>query len=308
MIKYFLLAMLFLIFLVITIGGFRGGKFSQTPIEIFPDMDHQPKKKAQQPSDFFADGRAMRQPVPGTVARTFSGANADAVGPMTYLNSGKMQNGEVWGTGMPFEITEADLMRGAERYEINCAICHGSTGHGDGIIKEYGLATIVTLMDDRIREMPDGEIFNTITHGKNTMGAYGANVAVDDRWRIIAYMRTLQRSQRVAVADLPQDLQDKLAEMDAPSESKEEAPKEGDQPAQEGEAPKEGDQSAKPAGKGDEPQKDSEAAQGGDKPAAPDNGQPKDAPKQGEQPKEGDTPAEVQNNAASLNPTWNDHS
>ncbi|MEM1059212.1 MAG: cytochrome c [Verrucomicrobiota bacterium] len=233
MIKYFLLAMLFLVFLVITIGGFRGGKFTETPIEIFPDMDHQPKVKAQVPSAFFADGQGNRRPVPGTVPYEPTGGDrAAAADPMSYRASGMMEDGRVWGTGMPFEMTKADLMRGAERYAINCAICHGASGHGDGVIKEYGLSTIVTLLDERLREMPDGEIFNTITHGKNTMGAYGYSVEIDDRWRIIAYMRTLQRSQGTPANELPAELQDELAKLSAPAEGEAAPPAEGAEPAE----------------------------------------------------------------------------
>ncbi len=75
------------------------------------------------------------------------------------------------------------------------------------------MATIVTLQDDRIRNMADGEIFDTITNGKNTMMSYGGNVTVHDRWAIIAYLRALQRSQRATEADVPPE---RRAELDAP--------------------------------------------------------------------------------------------
>src|SRR5438093_9623212 len=82
-------------------------------------------------------------------------------------------------------------------------MCHGAAAAGNGITKQYGLATVVTLQDERIRKMSDGEIFNTITNGKNTMMAYGPNIIVPDRWAIIAYLRALQRSQNAAIADVP---------------------------------------------------------------------------------------------------------
>ena len=108
-----------------------------------------------------------------------------------------------WGTGIPIPVTPQFMERGGERYNINCAICHGPTGAGDGIVKQYGMATIVSIVDDRITNMSDGEIFNTITHGKNTMMSYGGTVTVNDRWAIIAYLRALQRSQRATAADVP---------------------------------------------------------------------------------------------------------
>jgi len=54
--------------------------------------------------------------------------------------------------------------------------------------------------------LPDGELFFVITNGRNLMGAYGANVTVEDRWAIIAYLRALQLSRLGAVDDLPQEL------------------------------------------------------------------------------------------------------
>ena len=118
-----------------------------------------------------------------------------------YYDTGKM--GTNWGSGIPIEVNAELLRRGQQRFNITCAMCHGATAAGDGITKQYGLATVVSLQDDRIRKMADGEIFNTITNGKNTMMAYGPNVVVADRWAIIAYLRALQRSQAATVNDVP---------------------------------------------------------------------------------------------------------
>ena len=114
------------------------------------------------------------------------------------------------------QVTPQLMERGKQRFNINCAICHGPTAAGNGITKQYGLATVVTLQDERIRKMADGEIFNTITHGKNTMMAYGPNVTVSDRWAIIAYLRALQRSQNATEADVPPEHR---ADLDKPAEA-----------------------------------------------------------------------------------------
>jgi mono/diheme cytochrome c family protein len=53
--------------------------------------------------------------------------------------------------------------------------------------------------------MPDGQIFNTITLGKNTMGAYGSNITVEDRWAIIAYIRALERADGASINDVAAD-------------------------------------------------------------------------------------------------------
>jgi UbiD family decarboxylase len=126
-----------------------------------------------------------------------------------YPDTGKM--GDNWGTGLPFDVTPAVVSRGQERYGIYCAVCHGATGAGNGIAKQLGVATVQSLIQERIRVMSDGEIFNTITHGKNTMLGYGERVQVPDRWAIIAYVRALQKSQGGAtLSDVPEAERAKL--------------------------------------------------------------------------------------------------
>jgi mono/diheme cytochrome c family protein len=210
--RTFILIFAALVLIVIAMAGFRGQKSPLAPIEIFPDMDRQPKVKAQVASDFFADGRAARDPVPGTVPIGFTAPTTDGPGPyedivftsgQDYFETGRM--GENWGTGFPFQATMATMERGRERFGIYCAVCHGTTGAGDGMAQKFGLNTVQSLLQDRIRTMADGEIFNTITHGKNTMLGYGDRIQVPDRWAIIAYLRALQKSQGGAtVQDVPE--------------------------------------------------------------------------------------------------------
>jgi mono/diheme cytochrome c family protein len=225
----------FVIFLLCTIAviavfGFRGQKGTQPPQEIFPDMVRQMKVRAQAPLDLFADGRGPRLPVAGTVPIGYEmpkpktpQAQPIDVGPWShphasfssgtdYFNTGKM--GDQWGTGIPLEVTGELMGRGQQRFNITCAMCHGAAAAGNGITKQYGLTTVVSLQDERIRKMSDGEIFNTITNGKNTMMAYGPNIIVPDRWAIITYLRALQRSQNATISDVPED---ERAQLDKPA-------------------------------------------------------------------------------------------
>jgi mono/diheme cytochrome c family protein len=220
MIRGFLLVSLLFTIAIVAIFGFRGQKSSGSPLEVFPDMVRQMKVRAQAPLGFFADGRGPRLPVPGTVPIGYEMPKPQTMAiPATagaipeehsrvafsvgtdYYNTGKM--GGQWGTGLPIKVTPELMERGRQRFNITCVMCHGATAAGNGITKQYGLATVVSLQDDRIRKMADGEIFNTITNGKNTMMAYGPNVTVPDRWAIIAYLRALQRSQGAILADVP---------------------------------------------------------------------------------------------------------
>ena len=221
MLRAFFLIFFLVSVAVVSVLGFRGTRTTNPPIMIFPDMDYQPRVRPQGQLGFFADNRGMRPPVPGTVPMGYempvkqsagnvgvpalptSTAHADLAfsAGTDYINTGKM--GATWGTGIPIPVSAEFMRRGQERFNINCAVCHGPTGAGDGIVKQYGMATIVPLLDQRIRDMSDGEIFHTITHGKNTMFGYGHNVTVNDRWAIIAYLRALQRSQNATPADVP---------------------------------------------------------------------------------------------------------
>jgi hypothetical protein len=213
MLRYFFLTFILVAVCVVGLAGVRGTKMSTPPLEIFPDMDHQPKIQPQHPSNFFADGRGNRKPVKGTIPLGYNipGSfyqvsasnrvdNAGFSNFPDYAHTGKMD--DVYGDGIPLEVNEKLMARGRERFEINCSICHGHTGAGDGIIKTFGLVTIASLQDERIRVMPDGQLFSTITNGKNTMGAYGPQIAVEDRWAIVAYLRALQKSQHVKLAEL----------------------------------------------------------------------------------------------------------
>ena len=228
----------FVIFLLCTIAilavfGFRGQVSTAPPLELFPDMVRQMKVRAQAPLNFFADGRGPRLPVAGTVpvgyempkpdtsetqataVDRWSHPNASFSVGTDYYNTGKMR--DQWGTGIPLEVTRELMERGQQRFNITCVMCHGAAAAGNGITKQYGLTTVVTLQDDRIRKMSDGEIFNTITNGKNTMMAYGPTIIVPDRWAIIAYLRALQRSQNGVIADVPPEHR---ADLDKPAENK----------------------------------------------------------------------------------------
>jgi hypothetical protein len=220
MIKIFLIGFALCTCVVIALLGFQGEHRQVTAIEFFGDMKRQDKFKFQKPSSLFSDGRAARPPIDGTIPMGYdipghpaqnSGVPKDDISsPLgefsagtDYLDTGKM--GDQWGTGMPLPVTRSLLERGQKVFTINCAVCHGATGQGNGITSKYGLLGIANYHQDKYRQMADGQIFNTITHGFNTMMAYGDKVTVKDRWAIIAYIRALQKSQYARLDDVPAD-------------------------------------------------------------------------------------------------------
>jgi mono/diheme cytochrome c family protein len=207
--KYFFLSLIALSVLVVGVFGFRGDKFSSPPLWVFPDMDEQDKVKAQTASPFFEDGMGARKPVLGTVPR---GAEPGVMpiefgtGRSGYYFDGTVEG--TYGNGLPEELgikTEADMTgllgRGEDVYNVHCAICHGKSGNGMGVVATYlaksdPIIAVPTLLDKTRDKFPDGYIYNVITNGKGNMGGYGHNVLVRDRWAIVSYLRALQAAAK----------------------------------------------------------------------------------------------------------------
>ena len=103
----------------------------------------------------------------------------------------------------PLPISDMVMARGRERYAISCLPCHSPIADGNGVTKKFGMAIVANLHDKRIVQMPDGELFNVITFGRNNMGQYGDKITPEDRWAIIHYVRALQ----LARLGTPEDLQ-----------------------------------------------------------------------------------------------------
>ncbi len=208
--RYFLVIYLACVAAAAGILGFRGTHFRKPPLYIFPDMEWQLKLRPQKPNGFFTNGLSSQLPVPGTIAR---GAPLQtAGGPVYPYEDAPANTGRVTGTTNFVEVNplvlNAELLRrGRQRFTINCSPCHGQLADGNGITKKLGvMPAVANLHDKRIVELPDGEVFHVITHGRSTMGAYGPNITVADRWAIVAYLRALQLSQVGTIDDLPENL------------------------------------------------------------------------------------------------------
>jgi len=211
--RYFLLIFGICIVTVMGIAGKRGALSRNPPIYIFPDMKRQLKLRPQTPDDFFANGTSSQLPVPGTLARSKPISVGDTL--VYPYEDSPVLTGRVSGTTNfvetnPLPVTAQLLQRGQQRFNIYCSPCHGRQADGNGITKKLGMSTVADLHGKRIVELPDGEIFYVITNGRNTMGAYGPNVPVEDRWAIIAYLRALQLSHLGTTNDVPSDQRDRL--------------------------------------------------------------------------------------------------
>jgi len=160
------------------------------------DMHDAPRYDPLEASAFLPGGASAQPLVPGTVARGQEHAD-------TLLYTGTL-DGEP-SPVFPFSITRADLDRGEERFNIYCSPCHGRTGEGNGMVVQRGFRQAASYHVDRLREMPVGYFFGVITNGFGAMPDYRSQIGVEDRWRIVAYVRALQLSYGATEADVPAD-------------------------------------------------------------------------------------------------------
>lgn len=174
----------------------RGQTSGEPPIVWIRNMYDQPKYQMQHPAAYFADGRAMRPQVPGTISREME------IDPR--IAHGRLADDTGYVLTIPEEVVHRFhgmgpmLARGQDRFNIYCSACHGYDGAGHGMVVEHGFVQPPTYHQERIRHMPDGQIFATIENGVRNMPAYGPQVPTMDRWAIVAYVRALQISQAKA--------------------------------------------------------------------------------------------------------------
>jgi mono/diheme cytochrome c family protein len=208
----FWLLAVFLILVVVSwlplvVAARRRVSTSESPrIHLVQDMDNQPKYKAQHTSPIFADGRADRPVIPGTVAR------GEVVGEDHYVHGFKRTPKVEFFSGYPrqVEVNERLLKRGQVVYGIYCSPCHGLDGYGHGPVNERALelnepkwVQAASLHADVVKRRPEGHLFNTISVGIRNMPGYGGQIAVNDRWAVVAYVRALQLSQDAPASAVP---------------------------------------------------------------------------------------------------------
>jgi mono/diheme cytochrome c family protein len=159
-------------------------------------MANQPRQNPLSPSEFFADGRSERPAVENTVAR---GSLQD-----DSLSVPKESN------AFPLPINEELLQRGQQRYGIFCTPCHGIQGDGMGMVAMRGMKHPPSYHQERLRNVPNGYLYDVVTNGFGAMYGYSAQIPPRDRWAIVAYLRALQLSRNAPVGQLPAELREKL--------------------------------------------------------------------------------------------------
>ncbi len=220
--------------LALPLAGCRGDRTDDRPRQFLPDMDDQPKWKAQSETEFFAlqDGtrRTQRVPNQNTVAFARRSFNPDQFGANAWAADYSLERAsflaedDAYYTGrtgpdafvdtIPTTVTREMLDLGRRKFEINCVACHGYKGDGTGMVAQAGYTPApANLLDPKFsdpsqRSAKDGHMFSVIREGlwneitgANRMPAYGHNISADQAWAIIAYIRVLQASQNVSPDD-----------------------------------------------------------------------------------------------------------
>jgi mono/diheme cytochrome c family protein len=182
-------------------GCSRGQPRESRNVQVIPDMEFQKKYISQSYAPFFIDGRAMRTPPEGTIAR--GSLRAEQV-----FYEGKVDTTFV--THSPLDPTVELMERGRERYNIYCAPCHDRTGSGQGIVVNYGLVPPTNFHQERAWEFTDGYIYDVISNGVRNMPGYRTQIPVADRWAIVSYVRALQRAHNANLSEVPASERDNL--------------------------------------------------------------------------------------------------
>ena len=165
-------------------------------------MQRQQKVKAYRTSPYYADGLGMRAPPEGTVPH----------GPLlpAEVASGLGPDGKPVAVS-PVPVDAKLLARGRARFDVSCAVCHGVLGDGESqVALNMALRRPPSL--HAYRDVPDGHIYRVISEGFGLMPSYATELAPEDRWAIVAYVRALQLSQYATIDQAPPEARKKLEE------------------------------------------------------------------------------------------------
>ena len=194
---------------------------ARTNVEYFPNMAHSARHAAFTPNPNFPDGKTLQAPVPGTIPRGFPPLDYQATLQDALRAGQELQN--------PFATNDAHATeRGAAVFTNFCIECHGAGGVGNGPVAQRGFPAPASLVAPRAISMKDGQIFHILTYGQNNMPSYASQLSRSDRWRVILYVRSLQKQAQAATPAVPAaDVGPGLAPASPPQEAAPGEPKPG---------------------------------------------------------------------------------
>jgi mono/diheme cytochrome c family protein len=168
---------------------------------IVDPMERQPKGRGFAVNPFFEDGRAMRTPPAGTIPR-------ERIVQNPALTQGRAGDTDV--TGFPLPLTRALLETGHRKFDIYCATCHGLVGDGRSPVSANMSLRLPPNLHER-KGMAVGHYYQVVANGFGLMPGYSAELTVQERWAVVAYLRALQLSQGVPLAFAPPDERERLS-------------------------------------------------------------------------------------------------
>jgi mono/diheme cytochrome c family protein len=215
--------------------GCRGDRSDNPPRQFFPDMEDTPRWNPQSASQFFADGRTMRPPVEGTVPHSRWAYHEAAVMPEPFnaQRQDLLREDAAYyrGTGpegayierIPIPVDADLILRGQERFNIYCAVCHGYAGDGQGMVGVRWSAPVPSFHTPELQDPQaeggrgtDGYLFHTAMNGvvrpdgSPSMPPYGHALSARDGWAVAAYIRVLQESRKGQLEDVPEPRRQQL--------------------------------------------------------------------------------------------------
>jgi len=210
--RYVLTGIAMMVFLVVSLAGFRGDISRKPPLEVFPDMDRQPKLRPMEPNSFFKNGMSSQPLVKGTIARS-EAIDLGAGGKVypfekDHVVVSGFESGTNTVAAIPIPVTSQLMARGRTKYNISCLPCHGGQGDGNGVVKHFGFGAIKDLHDPNVVKLNDGQLYRVVTvgnlEGKGEMKGYANTLDVTDRWAVVAYVRALQLSRLGKEGEVPE--------------------------------------------------------------------------------------------------------
>lgn len=155
----------------------------------YPDMTNSVAYESYSSNPNFENNSTLRKPVEGTVPRGFT--------PMPYTKDLADRTKAGIELNNPIELTDENLERAQVLYDRFCLQCHGTLGDGQGLLFTNKLYPFppASLVNDKVNGIPDGEIFHTITYGYGVMPEHASIIPVEDRWKIILYIRNNLQNQ-----------------------------------------------------------------------------------------------------------------
>lgn len=178
--------------------------YAQRNQEFFPGMLESVPYDALSSNMNFPDGKTLQTPVPGTTARGYFPLHYNATTEDAILAGNKLLN--------PISDTlESEKERGEKIFRTFCVPCHGSGGLGDGSVTKRGFPPPPSLLAEKAVKMNGGQMFHILTYGQNNMPSLAAQVQRIDRWRVITYVRSVQKKAIAAASQTSPTIVDSKA-------------------------------------------------------------------------------------------------